>query len=159
MNNFDELVEGFLNKEYFHGSVDKFPNGTVLLPEKGHMLQTKMDSHFKLEAFRSPNFLSRNDAVYLAQDVDDIDLAGGSIDHVYLVEPIGRVERHDVNWLSEIESIMTYAREEGTIEDEETFEGIENAALNYWNGVPHYNESIWEFLVPRAKIIREIENI
>ena len=89
--------------------------------------------------------------------MDDIDLAGGATDHIYLVEPMGKPEPHDVNWLSEIDLIMSDAWDEGTQESEETIEKVKNAALNYWNGVPHYNESVWEFLVPSAKIIREIE--
>ena len=27
------------------------------------------------------------------------------------------------------------------------------AASNYWHGIPHYNESLWEYLTPRAKVI------
>ena len=27
------------------------------------------------------------------------------------------------------------------------------AAANYWNGTPHYNEQVWEYLTPFAKII------
>jgi hypothetical protein len=27
------------------------------------------------------------------------------------------------------------------------------AASNYWNGTPHYNEQVWEYLTPFAKII------
>jgi hypothetical protein len=30
---------------------------------------------------------------------------------------------------------------------------VQEAALNYWNGVPHYNESVWEYLTPQAKIL------
>ena len=158
---FDKLVKEALSIEYFHGSYDELPNGTILTPDKGNFMGTfsenEMDSHFKVEQFRPSNFLSRNNAIYLTQNIDDIDLAGGATDHIYLVEPMGKTEPHDVNWLSEIDLIMSDAWDEGTQEDEETIEKVKNAALNYWNGVPHYNESVWEFLVPSATIIREIE--
>jgi len=29
---------------------------------------------------------------------------------------------------------------------------VKNAAKKYWAGVPHYNESVWEYLTPSAKI-------
>lgn len=149
-----------MNKEYFHGSYHRLTEGTILIPEKGNFMGTfsqyEMDSHFKLEQFRPSNFLSRNNAVYICQNIDDIDLAGGSTDHIYLVDPIGKIEPHDVNWLSEIDLIMSVSFDEGTQEDEFTINKVEQAALNYWHGIPHYNESIWEFLVASAKIIREI---
>jgi len=159
---FDKLIKEAMNKAYFHGSYDKLPNGTILTPDKGNFMgtfsQDEMDSHFKLEQFRPSNFLSRNNAVYISSDIDDIDLSGGATDHIYLVEPLGVVEPHDVNWMSEIDMIMSDAWDNGTQETEETIEKVKNAALNYWNGVPHYNESVWEFLTPSAKIIREIQD-
>lgn len=33
---------------------------------------------------------------------------------------------------------------------------IQEAALNYWNGVPHPNESVWEYLTPKAEVIKEV---
>lgn len=31
---------------------------------------------------------------------------------------------------------------------------IKEAALNYWNGTPHYNESLWKYLTPKATITK-----
>jgi hypothetical protein len=38
--------------------------------------------------------------------------------------------------------------------DPDNIEAIEEAANNYWNGVPHHSESFWEYLTPSAKIVK-----
>ncbi len=30
---------------------------------------------------------------------------------------------------------------------------VKKAAESYWEGIPHYNESIWEYLTPKAVIV------
>jgi len=132
------------NIKYFHGSYHFLPNGTVLSPGKGNFMGTvnqyKMDSHFKLEQFRPSNLISRNNCVFMTDNPEDIDLAGGASEHIYIVKPLGKVERHDLNWMSEIDLIFSEAWDNGEQESEDTIEKVKNAALNYWNGTPHYND-------------------
>jgi len=92
----------------------------------------------------------------MTNNADDIDNAGGSTEFIYIVQPLGKIEKHDLNWMSEIDMIMSEAIENNQQEDEETIEKVKNAAINYWNGTPHYNESVWEYLTPSAIIIKEI---
>lgn len=92
----------------------------------------------------------------MTNNPDDIDLAGGPTDHIYIVQPLGKIEKHDLNWMSEIDLIISEAYDNNQQENNETIEKVKNAALNYWNGIPHYNESVWEFLTPSAIIIKEI---
>jgi hypothetical protein len=33
-------------------------------------------------------------------------------------------------------------------------EQVQAAAENYWAGVPHPNETVWEYLTPRARIVK-----
>lgn len=146
------------NMIYYHGSYDDLPIGTVLTPEKGNFVNTiqdfEMESHFKLEMFRPSGYISRNNAVYMCDNPEEVDLAGGANDHIYAVEPLGVVEQHDLNWMTEIDMIMDKYFNQGN--PDAAVEEVEQAALNYWNGVPHYNESVWEYLTPAAKIINEI---
>ena len=148
------------NIKYFHGSYHFLPNGTVLSPEKGNFMgtfnQDEMDSHFKLEQFKPSNFISRNNCVFMTDNPEDIDLAGGASEHIYIVKPLGKVERHDLNWMSEIDLIFSEGTTENSEDSEDTIEKVKNAALNYWNGTPHYNESVWEYLTTSAKVIKEI---
>lgn len=79
-------------------------------------------------------------------DPDDIDLAGGGTEWVFTVIPLGPVQRHDLNWSSEISMLISdgYA-----IDSPE----VQIAAERYWAGVPHTDEQVWEYLTPAAKII------
>ena len=85
----------------------------------------------------------------MVDDIDDIDLAGGATNWIFRLKPLGPVERHDINWTSEIESLLSEGHGEA---DKEVIE----AAKNYWTGEPHPNESAWEYLTPSAKIV-EVE--
>ena len=60
---------------------------------------------------------------------------------------MGKVQRHDLNWGSEISSLVGDGH---AFDSEEVME----AASNYWAGIPHYNESVWEYLTPAAKIVK-----
>ena len=81
---------------------------------------------------------------------DDVDVAGGATDYVYAVEPVGEVQKHDLNWGSEISMLIDDGH---TLNDSE----VKEAAENYWNGVPHHNEQVWEYLAPRAKIVSVLD--
>jgi hypothetical protein len=143
---------------FYHGSYYDLPYGTVLTPKKGNFVNNiSDDSHFKLEQFRPSQYISRNEAVYMCDNPDDIDLAGGSTDYIYIVEPLGTIEKHDLNWMTEINLIMDKYFEQGNPED--AVEEVEVAALNYWNGVSHYNESVWEYLTTSARILNKNEDI
>ena len=83
----------------------------------------------------------------MVADPDDIDLAGGATDYMLTVVPLGPVQKHDINWGSEISMLV------GDGYDIKSPE-IMDAAKNYWNGVPHYNESVWEYLTTSAKVIK-----
>jgi len=150
------------NIKYFHGSYHSLPKGTILTPQKGNFMgtfsQDEMDSHFKLEQFKPPQYLSRNNSVFMTDNPDDIDNAGGASEHIYLVNPLGKIEKHDLNWMSEIDLIISNAWEIGQdeVESTETIDNIQKAALNYWNGTPHYNESLWEYLTTSAIILKEV---
>ena len=54
--------------------------------------------------------------------------------------------QHDMNWSSEISMLVSDGYD---IDSDE----IQNAANNYWAGVPHHDESLWEYLTPAAKVI------
>jgi len=93
----------------------------------------------------------------MCDNPDDIDNAGGGTEYLFTVQPLGPVQKHDINWGSEIEMIVSEHYGEDGDDDVSTSSELENkikqCALNYWNGVPHPNESVWEYLTPQAKIL------
>jgi hypothetical protein len=148
------------NITYFHGSYDKLPRGTVLSPEHGNFMKTfedfEMEGHFKLEQFKPAGSLSRNECIFMTDNIDDIDNAGGATDHIYIVNPIGKTEIHDLGWMSEIDVIISDSFDNGEQDSPETLEKIKQAALNYWAGVPFSDDPVWEYLAKQAVIVKEV---
>ena len=131
---------------YFHGSNTKLPIGTVLVPNFNYEdVWRDADFYEILEQTRPSHMLAHRDAVFMCDNEDDIDCAGGGTEWLFEVEPLRKVQRHDVNWSSEISCL--YSEEE--IGEDRLLE----CCANYWNGVPHPNENVWEYLTPKARII------
>lgn len=137
-----------LNVTYYHGSMNHLPVGTVLKPRGTDYEQdwAHTDFYRALEKYRPGHMLSHKDAVFMVADPDDVDLAGGGTEWLMTVKPLGPVSKHDVNWSSEISGLM----DDGEDLDSEA---VRSAAENYWRGVPHPNESVWEYLTPAAEIL------
>ena len=132
---------------YYHGSNVELPVGTVLQPRDDYENDWGNTSFYAaLEHYRPKNMLSHRESVFMVSNEDDIDLAGGGTEFMFTVVPIGKIERHDINWGSEISGLI----DDGLPINHPK---IKNAALNYWNGVPHTDEQVWEYLTPKAKII------
>ena len=131
---------------FYHGSMDELPVGTVLTPRDNYE-QTwgNTDFYSALERYRPSNMLSHRQGVFMCHDPDDVDLAGGGTEWLFTVVPLGLIQKHDLNWGSEVSMLISdgYA-----IDSPE----VKNAAEKYWAGEPHYNESVWEYLTPSAKI-------
>lgn len=137
------------SKLYYHGSNDDLPVGTILIPGEDDYEDNwgRNPWYQALAKYRPQKYRPHSWSVFMVDNEDDIDNAGGGTDYMFTVEPIGDVERHDMNWMSEIGGILDNG---GNIESDE----VKQMALNYWNGVPHPNESVWEYLAPKAKIVR-----
>lgn len=133
---------------YFHGSNEELPVGTMLSPRGAAYAHDwgGTDFYSVLERYRPNGMRAHADAVFLVSDPDDIDLAGGGTEWIFEVDPIGDITRHDLNWSSEISCLLS----EGLPVDSEA---VCRAALSYWGGVPHANESVWEYLCDQARIL------
>ena len=88
--------------------------------------------------------LAHKNAVFMCDNDQDIDCAGGGTEYLMVVKPLGKIEKHDLNWSSEISCLIS----ENASEDL-----IKQAAENYWYGIPHHNKNVWEYLTPEAVIL------
>jgi len=143
------------NMDYFlHGSDTFLSIGTILYPDPDWFKGFGANNWDNiLTKYKSPQFLPRHNVVYMVdgKDKEGVDvILGDQYKYIYQVKPIGKIEKHDINWISEIETLIS----EKSSEDK-----IKEAALNYWNGVPHYNEQLWEYVSINAKIIRLVEQL
>lgn len=133
---------------YFHGSMERLEPGLVMRGRGSAYVADWGDTDFYaiLEARRPIGALSQCDVVFAVTDPDDIDLAGGGTEWIFELEPMGAVSRHDLNWSSEISMLVSdgYAVNSPA---------VLAAADNYWAGVPHPNESVWEYMMPTARIL------
>ena len=148
---FSVFLEGKKTIKFYHGSEHNLPVGTILTSHIDHEKNWGINEWYHVLKDNKPqNMISRTNAVFLVDNLDDVDLAGGSDHYIYEVLPIGTTEKHDINWISELEMLLED-------EFENNQQQIIQAAKNYWNGVAHYNESVWEYLTLKAKIIKLIE--
>lgn len=135
-------------KKYYHGSSDDLPVGTILSPGNDDYDENWGDNlwYKALEMYRPAQYRSHSESVFMVDNDDDIDNAGGGTEYVFTVVPNGPVQRHDMNWMSEIG---------GKLDDgaDMNSDGIKQLVLNYWKGVPHPNESVWEYLTADATIV------
>jgi len=142
-----KILEVVGNKTFYHGSMTKLPVGTILTPRNDYVTNWgNTDFYSVLEKYRPKDMLGHHQGVFMVADEDDVDLAGGGTDWLFVVEPQGKIQRHDVNWSSEISALVSDGYKLDSPE-------IIDAANNYWSGVPHPNESVWEYLTPSAKIL------
>lgn len=89
--------------------------------------------------------LAHNESVFMTDNDEDLDAAGGGTDWVFTLLPASRIERHDMSWGSEISMIPMIPM---IFSDPRFIE----SATNYWNGTPSY-DPLWEYLTPSAKIL------
>jgi hypothetical protein len=145
------LAEAVMPQRFYHGSGTELPVGTVLTARgaayEADWIHT--DFYEVLERYRPANMLAHKDAVFMCDNPDDVDNAGGSTDWLFTVEPLGQVQRHDLNWSSEISLLLSDEAENSS--SWQLQRKLQKAAENYWNGVPHHSENVWEYLTPSAK--------
>jgi len=136
------------SSSYYHGSQTEFPVGFVLTPQSDGYAMLDEDGIAEVEAilerYRPPEKIARGNAVYMVRDPDEIDSAGGYVDFVYTVIPIGEVEASDMGWYSEL---SVYYND--IPEDTER-----RLAEGYWSGKPFPREgSLFEYRARSAEIV------
>jgi len=138
-----------LPDRFFHGSSEPFEPGFALEPRGDAYAAAwgATDFHDALERWRPPDRLAHRHAVFLTGSVDDVEIAGGSTEWCLEVAPEGPVSRHDLNWGSAVSRLVSEGRPADGPE-------VEAAARAYWAGMPHPDESVWEYLSPRAVVLR-----
>lgn len=148
-----ELTENSI--AYYHGSRHKYPIDFILTPQPDGYVMTVGDEdgveniEHIIEKNRPDSMLPRFDSVFMVDNPDDIDSAGGYIDYIYIVEPLGGVEKNNMGWYSQISGF------------EDTEEGIRQEsflAQQYWSGDNSPDGGLWEYRSPKARVIRLVED-
>lgn len=134
----------------YHGSRKEFPVDFVLTPQNdGYVNDPEVSVTEKImEKFRPEGHLSRRDSIFMVDDPDDIDNAGGYLAYIYKVAPIGSIEKNDLAWYSDLSIYAPY----NELDDE-----LIQSAKNYWSGISHPENSLMEYRAKSAKIIEIVE--
>ena len=132
----------------YHGSKQSFPIDFILQPQKTGYVYEELEIENIVEKYRPPSKISRFESVFMVDNPNLIDSAGGYEDNIYTVEPIGQVDKSDLSWYTEL-----------SIYDDFNENQQRELSLNYWNGIQYKNpaNSLWEYRARQAKIIKIIE--
>lgn len=124
-----------METKLFHGSRKNFPIGFRLLPQAdGYTSYQEVQNIENLfEKYRPENKTSRKSSVFLTDNINNIDGAGGYTDYIYAVEPELTPEASDLAWYSEADSLYD--------EEETPSKELLNAIAMYWNGTPYHDSS------------------
>ena len=134
---------------FYHGCNNYLDVGIVLTPRLDDYEQewNGTDFYNVLEKYRPDNMLAHKQSVFMVADPDEVDLAGGGSEWLFTLSPLGKIQRHDMNWSSEISWLVGDGY---SIESDEVI----STANNYWLGKPHHDENLWEYLTTHAKIVK-----
>lgn len=135
-----------MSETFFHGSYKKLKIGTVLSGRGKEYIEKWFvyPEYIVLENERPSRCIPHYEAVFMVDNVEDIDNAGGGTNYIFTLLPIGKIEKHDMAWQSEI--LMA-------IDDKEHPDKIKSMAKKYWSGVAT-KSPVWEYLTRKAKIIK-----
>lgn len=132
----------------YHGSASFIETGTKLNVSK-NLKDEIFDEVEKIFEYLKPkDKISRFEAVYACEKIDDIDPCGGYTDVVYEIES-SRFEMSDLAWLTEAK--IAYENND--------IDAVKRCANNYWNSVLFYNkkQSCIEYRARDAVVLRIVE--
>jgi len=140
---------------YVHGSRNDVPVGTVLTPRPDYLADWGGSFVYQtLEEHRPPDCLPHERSVFMvsAENEDDIVHAGGPRSGWKLtLDPLDRVETHNLVWLDAIFEHCCGAEEEDAAL-------VAELARRYWRGVPHDTlPDTWEYVTTAAEVVRSVE--
>tara|TARA_Y100001960_G_scaffold321323_1_gene395829 strand:+ start:63207 stop:63641 length:435 start_codon:yes stop_codon:yes gene_type:complete len=137
---------------FYHGSIKELEINSYLLAQSDGYVQSESDEDLEgfedfMESLRPEDKISRFNAVFMADNTEDIDNLGGYTDYIYEVEPIGAYSKHDLAWYSKASSYYLIDNEKA-----------KECALKYWSGERYdkMDESVFEYIVESAEIIKEV---
>lgn len=132
----------------YHGSHKFIKKGSTLRASEN--LKTEINDEVEeiFENLKPKNKISRHEAVYGCEKIEDIDYCGGYTDIVYEINA-DEAEISDLAWLTEAK--IAY-------ENNDLYK-VRDCAKKYWDGVVFYEKekSCIEYRIKKAQIVKIIE--
>lgn len=133
---------------YFHAS-DQSPEIGTVFRGRGQAYDddwNRASFYRPLEHYRPASRTSHKDAVFLCKDVQSIGYCGGLEETILLMKAGGPVSWHDMNWSTEISSLVSSGFSIDSVP-------VRRAAEAYWSGRPFGKESVWEGIAKTATVV------
>jgi hypothetical protein len=137
----------------YHGSREYFDPGFVLRPQEGGYASLPDEDIAPvediIEQHRPEGKIPRRESVFMVDDPERVEQAGGYADYIYIVEPIGPVEVSYLAWYGELSVFWM-----DMPEDERR-----RLAEGYWSGDPSPDRSLMksrrlrEYRARAAKVV------
>lgn len=135
----------------YHGSMNLLQVNTILKKQLDGYVQTSenQDLESLMENNKPSGFISRKDAIFMVEDPELIDSAGGFTDYIYIVKS-ENVIKCDLAWFSEANLHLL----------NDDYVNAKICAQNYWSGIKYNKkeESCFELLANNAIITQLFEN-
>ncbi len=131
---------------YWHASFDRLPVGTTLTPRVGY--EERWSSYCVgriLEDLRPADQIAHRDAVFMCDDPQSCDDAGAHCEWLFEVVPQGVVERHDMEWATEIDRLVSNGWPDADPR-------VVELARRYWSQEPSPTPT-WEYLAASALVV------
>lgn len=88
---------------YYHSSSIPHKIGTILTAKRkeiSHKFDSSRIDEELNELYRPSNKISRLECIFMSKNLNIIDTLGGAMNYLYLVKPIGKVEKSNLVWQS-----------------------------------------------------------
>lgn len=135
---------------FYHGSYQKLTEkSSIIKIQNGYTEEAEAEFENLVNSLKPKHLISRTKALFICDDIENLDDAGAYTDFIYEVEPIGQIDKSDLAWYSEAYCLFS---------DNVDIFLIKEYILNYWNGVTFFNkeQSLFEFRCKEFKILKEI---
>ena len=142
---------------HYHGSYEKLPVGTVLRGRGEEYQSQWYDGFYTLvNSLKPEGKIAQHEAVFMTgvsalrpkseQDeaIQDIDNCGGACDYASRVLPLGKVEAHDMTWLTQAQELFDF--------DSGMTEKMKNLIHRYWSGEMSADPLI-EYLTTSSEVL------
>lgn len=164
------------NNKFYHGSAVPLKLDVVYRARQWKSAdQGGVDREVEeyLEQRRPKNMLPRHKVLYMVRaPIDNITKSGGHDDYIYEVQPVARVEKHDLQWLNDLDSVMekeksgrfnekdrqSYSFQLPPILLSEVENTKEMLANKYWSSevYPYKPWSLMEYLTPSFQVTERV---
>ena len=145
--------------DYYHMSPKLYAVGDEISGNGRDKVDSRIED--ELEARKPEGFLARRDAMYCRPTTDFSRCGIVNAGYIYRVQPKGALQRHDLNWLGDMQKALLRLKYAGNSLFKNYPEWndalIERCCGPYWKHEAS-DSPVWEFLTPSVTIVKVVSD-